>query len=74
MIKYLLQSGQPAGTASTYIYTLLSTITKDNLNAAQLLEPQDAAGDSRQLTGPQCVCGRPDRFPAARPSMSLSFR
>ena len=31
MIKYLLQSGQPAGTASTYIYTLLSTITKDNL-------------------------------------------
>ena len=31
MIKYLLQSGQPAGTASTYIYTLLSTITKDNM-------------------------------------------
>ena len=32
MIKYLLQSGQPAGTNATYIYTLLSTITKDNLN------------------------------------------
>ncbi len=32
MIKYLLQSGQPAGTASTYIYTLLSTMTKENLN------------------------------------------
>ncbi len=31
MIKYLLQSGQPAGTTSTYVYTLLSTITKDNM-------------------------------------------
>ena len=31
MIKYMLQSGQPAGTASTYIYTLLSTITKENM-------------------------------------------
>lgn len=32
MIKYLLQSGQPPGTASPYIYTLMSTVTKDNLN------------------------------------------
>jgi ribose transport system substrate-binding protein len=31
MIKYLLQSGQPPGTASPYIYTLLSTITKENM-------------------------------------------
>jgi ribose transport system substrate-binding protein len=31
MIKYLLQSGQPAGSASTYIYTLLSTITKESM-------------------------------------------
>ena len=31
-IKYLLQSGQPPGTASPYIYTLMSTVTKDNLN------------------------------------------
>jgi ribose transport system substrate-binding protein len=32
MVKYLLQSGQPPGTASPYIYTLMSTVTKDNLN------------------------------------------
>ena len=31
-IKYLLQSGQPPGTASPYLYTLMSTVTKDNLN------------------------------------------
>ena len=31
MVKYLLQSGQPPGTASPYIYSLLSTVTKDNL-------------------------------------------
>lgn len=30
-IKYLLQSGQPAGSASPYLYTLLSTITKENM-------------------------------------------
>ena len=28
MIKYLLQSGQPAGTASAYIYTLLKSTTR----------------------------------------------
>lgn len=32
MIKYLLQSGQPPGTSSPYIYTLMSTVTKENLN------------------------------------------
>jgi ribose transport system substrate-binding protein len=32
MIKYLLQSGQPPGTASPYIYSLMSTVTKENLN------------------------------------------
>jgi ribose transport system substrate-binding protein len=32
VIKYLLQSGQPPGTASPYIYSLLSTITKDNMH------------------------------------------
>lgn len=31
MVKYLLQSGKPAGSSATYIYTLLSTITKDNM-------------------------------------------
>jgi len=31
MIKYLLQSGKPAGSSAAYIYTLLSTITKDNM-------------------------------------------
>lgn len=31
IIKYLLQSGQPAGTSSTYIYTLLKATTKDDL-------------------------------------------
>ncbi len=31
MIKYLLQSGQPAGTSSAYIYTLLHATTKDNM-------------------------------------------
>lgn len=31
-IKYLLQSGQPPGTASPYIYSLMSTVTKENLN------------------------------------------
>ena len=31
MIKYLLQSGQPAGTASPYIYTLLQATTKADL-------------------------------------------
>jgi len=31
MIKYLLQSGQPPGTASPYIYTLLNTVTKDSM-------------------------------------------
>lgn len=31
MIKYLLQSGQPAGTASPYIYTLLKATTKADL-------------------------------------------
>jgi ribose transport system substrate-binding protein len=31
MIKYLLQSGQPAGTASAYIYTLLKSTTKDDM-------------------------------------------
>ena len=31
MIKYLLQSGQPAGTSSAYIYTLLQATTKDNM-------------------------------------------
>ncbi len=33
MIKYLLQSGQPAGTSSAYIYTLLHATTKDNMRA-----------------------------------------
>jgi ribose transport system substrate-binding protein len=32
MIKYLLQSGQPPGTASPYIYSQLTTITKDNIH------------------------------------------
>ncbi len=31
MIKYLLQSGQPPGTSSPYLYTLLKATTKDNL-------------------------------------------
>jgi len=31
MIKYLLQSGQPAGTSSAYIYTLLKATTKDDM-------------------------------------------
>ncbi|MGB8812626.1 MAG: sugar ABC transporter substrate-binding protein [Paracoccaceae bacterium] len=31
MIKYLLQSGQPAGTASPYLYTLLKSTTKADL-------------------------------------------
>ena len=31
IIKYLLQSGQPAGTANTYIYTLEKATTKANL-------------------------------------------
>ncbi|SFN53897.1 ribose transport system substrate-binding protein [Cohaesibacter marisflavi] len=31
IIKYLLQSGQPAGTSAPYIYTLLKATTKDNL-------------------------------------------
>ena len=31
IIKYLLQSGQPPGTASPYIYSLLSTVTKENM-------------------------------------------
>jgi len=31
LIKYLLQSGQPAGTASTYIYTLEKATTKADL-------------------------------------------
>ena len=31
IIKYLLQSGQPAGTASPYIYTLLKATTKENM-------------------------------------------
>jgi ribose transport system substrate-binding protein len=31
MIKYLLQSGQPPGTSSPYIYTLLRATTKDDL-------------------------------------------
>jgi ribose transport system substrate-binding protein len=47
MIKYLLQSGKPAGTSATYIYTLLSTITKDNLNPRScwsLKTLQDIAG------------------------------
>ena len=32
MIKYLLQSGQPPGTSSAYIYTLLHATTKDNMH------------------------------------------
>jgi ribose transport system substrate-binding protein len=32
IIKYLLQSGQPPGTASPYIYSLMTTITKDNMH------------------------------------------
>lgn len=31
MIKFLLQSGQPAGTSSAYIYSTLKTVTKENL-------------------------------------------
>lgn len=31
IIKYLLQSGQPAGTSSPYIYTLLRATTKEDL-------------------------------------------
>ncbi|RTZ98511.1 MAG: sugar ABC transporter substrate-binding protein [Deltaproteobacteria bacterium] len=31
IIKFLLQSGQPAGTSHTYIYSVLQTVTKDNL-------------------------------------------
>ena len=31
IIKYLLQSGQPAGTSAPYIYTLLKATTKDNM-------------------------------------------
>ncbi|KAF1068976.1 MAG: D-allose-binding periplasmic protein [Pseudomonas citronellolis] len=34
IIKYLLQSGQPAGSAHTYIYTLEHATTKKDLNAA----------------------------------------
>nr|WP_321457785.1 sugar ABC transporter substrate-binding protein [uncultured Cohaesibacter sp.] len=33
IIKYLLQSGQPAGSAATYIYTLMEATTKDNMRA-----------------------------------------
>ncbi|MFT3987775.1 sugar ABC transporter substrate-binding protein [Aestuariivirga sp.] len=32
MIKYLLQSGQKPGTSSPYIYSLMTTITKDTMN------------------------------------------
>jgi ribose transport system substrate-binding protein len=50
MIKYLLQSGQPAGTSSTYIYTLLSTMTKDDLTprscwSLKALQQQASAGE-----------------------------
>ncbi|WP_319410698.1 sugar ABC transporter substrate-binding protein [uncultured Cohaesibacter sp.] len=31
IIKYLLQSGQPAGSAATYIYTLMEATTKDSM-------------------------------------------
>ena len=31
IIKYLLQSGQPAGTSAPYIYTLLKATTKENM-------------------------------------------
>ena len=31
IIKFLLQSGQPAGTSSTYIYTLEKATTKADL-------------------------------------------
>ncbi|MCK0198240.1 sugar ABC transporter substrate-binding protein [Ancylobacter sp. 6x-1] len=33
MIKYLLQSGQPPGTASPFIYTLMKPTTKENMRA-----------------------------------------
>jgi len=47
MIKYLLQSGIEPGSAPTYIYTLLSTITTDNMHPRScwsLKALQDAAG------------------------------
>jgi ribose transport system substrate-binding protein len=34
MIKYLLQSGQPPGTAHPYVYTVLNTTTKENLTCS----------------------------------------
>ncbi len=46
VIKYLLQSGQPPGTASPYIYSLMTTITKDNMTPRScwsLKALQDAA-------------------------------
>ncbi|EEW25583.1 sugar ABC transporter substrate-binding protein [Rhodobacter ferrooxidans] len=48
MIKYLLQSGQPAGTASPYIYTLLKATTKADLapdSCWDLKAMQAAAGN-----------------------------
>jgi ribose transport system substrate-binding protein len=48
MIKYLLQSGIKPGSISTYVYTLLSTITKDNMHPRScwsLKALQAAAGD-----------------------------
>lgn len=33
LIKYLIQSGQPAGTSSPYVYTLLKATTIDNMHA-----------------------------------------
>ncbi len=32
MIKYLLQSNQPPGTAHPYVYTVLETVTKENVH------------------------------------------
>lgn len=47
MIKYLLQSGIEPGSKPAYLYTLLSTITKDNMHARScwsLKALQDIAG------------------------------
>ena len=51
MIKYLLQSGQPAGTASPYIYTLLEGHDQGRPCPRYLLGSQSPASRSGQLSG-----------------------
>ena len=48
MIKYLLQSGQPPGTASPYIYYADDHGHEGQPEPAQLLEPEGPAGRCRQ--------------------------